>query len=91
MMLPAPEIQDQQRNRQPSEDVLAAMSEVFNTLAATINLIPGNPHIRVAYLEPLDFASYRWIAAPRERLDLREKAGGSLAFLARDPAELGAS
>ncbi|MBI5537768.1 MAG: hypothetical protein HY898_33900 [Deltaproteobacteria bacterium] len=89
MMLPAPEIQSQQRARTPSEDVTAAMSEVFNTLNAAVNLVADNPHTRTNYLEPLEFDRFPWLASPAMRLDLRETAGGGFVVLAsRDPADM---
>jgi hypothetical protein len=91
IMLPALELQAQLKGKRPSEDVVAAMSEVFNTLTASINVIADNPHIRTMQLAPLDFDKNRWLASPARRLDLQERSGGTLVFLARDPAEIAAS
>jgi hypothetical protein len=83
MMLPEGELKDQLRNRAPSEDVVSALSETFNTLSGIINMTSGNPHVRTTPTERFDFAKEPWTAHVRARLDLEDPTGGRTAVLAR--------
>lgn len=74
MMLPEDGLVEQHRQKTPSEDVVAAVSEIFNNLTTTLNQVPGNPHIRST---PAKLASQvvatpngSWIPKATTRADL---------------------
>lgn len=74
MMLPEPALKDQVKDRAPSEDVVSAVSEIFNNLTTTINNVEGNPHIRSTPAKPAAavIASPQglWIPKSTQRVDL---------------------
>lgn len=70
MGIPDGEKDTQLKTGRPSEDVIEAMSEIFNTLSGPVNLIPGNMHLRIKALAPLDVATVSWLADARERVSL---------------------
>jgi hypothetical protein len=74
MMLPEASLTDQLRTKTPSEDVVSAMSEIFNNITTTLNHIEGNPHVRSTPAKPVAslIASSQggWIPKASQRCDL---------------------
>jgi hypothetical protein len=84
MNLADAEIEAQRAAQTPSEDVIAAMSEVSNNLSAAINQEPGGARVRVKPIEPLLPGVLEWAQAPSQGLALEvETDGGRLFLLAR--------
>jgi hypothetical protein len=76
LMVPEGELNSQVRSRTPSEDSMAASSEVCNALSGSINNVPDNAHIRTKYLEPLNLEEQQWLKKPRDRMTLEDTFGG---------------
>lgn len=76
LMVPEGELNSQVRSRTPSEDSMAASSEVCNALSGSINNVPDNAHIRTKYLEALKIEDYPWLKKPREQMTLEDTFGG---------------
>lgn len=70
MGIPDGERDTQLKTGRPSEDVIEAMSEIFNTLSGPVNLLPGNMHLRIKALAELDVAEVSWLVDARERVSL---------------------
>jgi hypothetical protein len=83
MGLPSTVIDEQARTGILNEQVLAAMSEVVNTLSSTINELPKNPHVRASPVEPFPPDRLHWIANARQRIVLSKSRVGTLWLLAR--------
>jgi hypothetical protein len=83
MGLPTTVIDEQARTGLLNEQVLAAMSEVVNTLSATINELPKNPHVRATPVEPFPPDRLYWIANARHSVVLAKSRVGTLWLLAR--------
>ncbi len=81
MMLPEAEIADQRKARAPSEDSIAAMSEVSNNLSATINQLPDAARVRVKPIQPMTPGSLDWAKTGKHRLELEVTGGGGRLFL----------
>jgi hypothetical protein len=83
MGLPTTVIDEQARTGLLNEQVLAAMSEVVNTLSATINELPKNPHVRATPVEPFPPDRLHWTANARHTVVLAKSRVGTLWLLAR--------
>ncbi len=83
LMVPDGELIDQVKRQAPSEDSIAASSEVCNSLSGSVNNLPENIHVRTNFLEPLNFAEQSWVAKPRSRVVLEDSFGGHIALLAK--------
>jgi len=81
MMVPDGELDQQLAKMNPSEEVIEAMSEVFNTLSGAINLVDGNPHIRTTPLEPFALRKVPFAENPFKRADFEDSFGGRFAIL----------
>jgi hypothetical protein len=66
-----------------TDDLLDAASEVCNTIAASFNKVPGNPHLRAAKLTKLQDGSADWLSSPRGQVGYRHGQGGRVILLAR--------
>lgn len=64
-------------------DALDAMTEVCNTLNATINRVKGNPHTRAMPMVPFVAAELPWLGQAKTRLDTADTLGGHITFLTR--------
>ena len=84
MMLPESEIQQQIRDCQPSEDSVAAMSEVCNALAGVFHEVPGNPQVKNTYLEPHRSDGLSWLDGAKQVAELHVESGGILLLLVRE-------
>jgi hypothetical protein len=78
LMVPEAELNSQVRSRTPSEDSMAASSEVCNALSGSINNVPDNAHVRTKYLEQLKVQDYPWLKKPREQMTLEDTFGGHI-------------
>ncbi|MEM7446643.1 MAG: hypothetical protein AAF355_00205 [Myxococcota bacterium] len=86
LMVPEGSIEEQISSKNPSEDVLEALSEVFNTLSSIFNDIEDNPHIRITKLEKFDPEKYPSLEQPLERIDLKcTGLAGRIAMLRAAP------
>lgn len=83
LMVPEPELNTQVRTRSPSEDSIAASSEVCNALSGSLNNVPDNVHIRTKYLELLNHAEFAWLKKPRTQMTLEDSFGGSIMVACR--------
>lgn len=81
ILLPQDALEEQVAAGEASADALDAMSEVFNTLASSLNSIEGNPHIRTTPAEPLEVEALPWINDPAGRKDYEDSFGGHLVLL----------
>lgn len=81
MMLPEAEIADQRKAKAPSEDSIAAMSEVANNLSATINQLPDAARVRVKPIQPMTPGLLDWAKNGKYRLELEVTGGGGRLFL----------
>jgi len=80
MMLPDEQIKAQCAARAPSEDAIAAMSEVANTLSATVNQQEGAIRVRVRPIQVMTPGSLDWAKTGTHRMEL-ELAGAGRLFL----------
>lgn len=83
LMVPEAELNSQVRSRLPSEDSMAASSEVCNALSGSVNNVPDNAHVRTKYLEPLKLEDYPWLKKPREQMTLEDTFGGHVVIAYR--------
>jgi hypothetical protein len=83
MMLPESELKAQMRSGEPSEDAIAAMSEVCNNLSGSFNNVQGNMHVRSGYLEPHDLKTRLWIKSVKNVQQLQDNFGGQMLLLTR--------
>lgn len=83
LMVPEGELNTQVRTRAPSEDSVAASSEVCNALSGSLNNVPDNAHIRTKYLETLNPADYPWLRKPRVHMLLEDSLGGQVFIACR--------
>ncbi|MEM9194327.1 MAG: hypothetical protein AAGF12_34440 [Myxococcota bacterium] len=83
LMLPKVPCDDFIKNKNPSEDVLDACSEVFNTLCSVFNHVSGNEHVRIAPLGQLSAQPIDWTKTARRRLEYKVKDYGHLVLLVR--------
>lgn len=83
MLMPQHDLQEQLNAGEPNEDVIAAYSEVFNTLSGLISQMTGNPHVRANFLEPFDAKAHGWMTSPHLRVDLDDSMGGRISMMAR--------
>lgn len=83
LMVPEAELNSQVRSRAPSEDSVAASSEVCNALSGSLNNVPDNAHVRTKYLEVLDAADYPWLRKPRVQMTLEDSFGGQVLVACR--------
>ncbi len=75
MMLPPQELDEQRKNRKPSQDAIEAMSEVSNNLSAAFNHLPDAIRLRVKPIEPLAPGALDWVTPEIHKVQL-EVAGG---------------
>lgn len=83
LMVPEAELNSQVRSRTPSEDSVAASSEVCNALSGSLNNVPDNAHIRTKYLEVLNLADLPWLRKPRVQMTLEDSFGGQVLVVCR--------
>ncbi len=83
LMVPEGELNTQVRTRAPSEDSVAASSEVCNALSGSLNNVPENAHVRTKYLEPLDGTEFPWLKNPRVHMLLEDSFGGRVFIACR--------
>jgi hypothetical protein len=83
LMVPEDELASQTKSGKPSEDSLAASSEVCSTLSSSINQLSGNAQVRSNFMELLDIAKHPWLTAPSSALYLQDSFGGKLLVAAR--------
>lgn len=83
LMVPEAELNSQVRSRTPSEDSVAASSEVCNALSGSLNNVPDNAHIRTKYLEVLNLAELPWLKKPRVQMTLEDSFGGQVLVVCR--------
>ena len=81
MMLPEAGIAEQRKAKAPSEDSIAAMSEVANNLSATINQLPDAMRVRVKPIQPMTPGMLDWARTGKYRLELEVTGGGGRLFL----------
>lgn len=82
MMLPEDEVQEQLASNEASEDSVETMSEIFNTMSATINNVKSNPHVRTTPLGPLNPQEFEWVKTTKRRIDLDVGCGGVISICA---------
>lgn len=83
LMVPEGELNSQVRSRTPSEDSVAASSEVCNALSGSLNNVPDNAHIRTKYLEAFNVADFPWLKKPRVQMTLEDSFGGQVLIACR--------
>lgn len=83
LMVPEAELKTQVRTRAPSEDSIAASSEVCNALSGSLNNVPDNAHVRTKYLEPLNATEFPWLRKPRVQMMLEDSFGGRVLIVCR--------
>lgn len=83
LMVPEAELNSQVRSRAPSEDSVAASSEVCNALSGSLNNVPDNAHVRTKYLEVLNLAELPWLKKPRVQMTLEDSFGGQVLVVCR--------
>ncbi len=81
MMLPESELDQQIAQKTPSEDTIAAMSEVCNTLTGIFNQIPGNDHVRSDYLEIHGPAHAAWLESAKRVVEFDTGSDGVLLLI----------
>lgn len=80
MLLPDHEIAAQLKSRVPTEEVTAAMGEIFNVIASAFNAMPESVHVRTQPIEALSAADHAWLRAPKSRVDLGDAQGCLMTF-----------
>lgn len=83
LMLPDNEIETQIATNLASEDVLSAMSEVFNNLSGTLNQVKGNLHIRSTPIETIDEEGLAPFRNARTHLHAEVVGVGTITVLGR--------
>ena len=83
LMVPEGELNSQVRSRAPSEDSVAASSEVCNALSGSLNNVPDNAHVRTKYLEAFNLSDHAWLKKPRVHMSLEDSFGGQLLVACR--------
>jgi hypothetical protein len=83
LMVPENELSSQVRSKRPSEDSIAASSEVCNALSGCINNVTGNPHIRTTFLLAQTEETAQWLKSARSIVVLQDSLGGKLLVAAR--------
>jgi hypothetical protein len=83
LMVPENELSSQVRSKRPSEDSIAASSEVCNALSGCINNVTGNPHIRTTFLLAQTEETAPWLKSARSIVVLQDSLGGKLLVAAR--------
>jgi len=83
MMVPQSSMAEQVRAGKASEEVVDALSEIFNNVCALINKIKNNTHVRASTAEPFDPTSESWISSPSARRDMEDSYGGRMIMVIR--------
>ena len=83
LMIPEDELKGMSIKNEPSEDAVAASSEVCNALSGLFNHVPDNPHIRSTPLVAANLAEHDWVLKASERMNLVDTFGGKLLLLGR--------
>jgi hypothetical protein len=83
LMVPESELTSQVRAKKASEDSIAASNEVCNALSASVNNVPGNPHVRTTFLALLTAETGPWLQSARAQLGLTDTLGGKVVVVAR--------
>jgi hypothetical protein len=83
LMVPEEELDTQVRNQAPSEDSMAASSEVCNALAASLNNVPENAQVRTKYLEVFHASEHTWVRRARVQMHLEDSFGGHVYVVCR--------
>lgn len=76
LMVPEDELSEQVANNKPSEDSVAASSEVCSALSGSLNNVDGNPHLRSNFMIALDIAKHAWLESPKSLTYLADSFGG---------------
>ncbi|MBL4636426.1 MAG: hypothetical protein JKY56_21370 [Kofleriaceae bacterium] len=82
LMLPDAERDGQLETGEPSEDSTETMSEIFNTMSATLNNVKNNPHVRTTPLIEMPQDEFQWPNTCKRRLDVDVEGGGVLIICA---------
>ncbi len=82
LMLPDSERDGQLETGEPSEDSTETMSEIFNTMSATLNNVKNNPHVRTTPLIEMPQGEFQWPNTCKRRIDVDVEGGGVLIICA---------
>jgi hypothetical protein len=83
LMVPEGELTNQVRAKKPSEDSVAASSEVCNAMSGSLNNVSGNQHVRTSFLTLHTTPTVPWLPSARKLLALEDTFGGKLLLVAR--------
>lgn len=81
--LPTTVIDEQARTGVLNDQVMAAISEVVNTLSAKVNQVAGNQHVRGTPVEPFSAEQLHWLNSARRRLAIGLNRIGTIWLVGR--------
>lgn len=82
LMLTDSERDSQLKSGDATDDSIETMSEIFNTMSATINNMKVNPHVRVTPLAPMPPGEFQWPDTCKRRVDIDVEVGGIIVVCA---------
>jgi hypothetical protein len=83
LMVPENELTQQVANNSPSEDSVAASSEVCSALSGSLNNVSGNPQLRSSLMEALEISKHSWLSTPASVTHLADSFGGKVMIAIR--------
>lgn len=83
LMVPENDLAGQISTGKPSEDSIAASSEVCNALSGSINNVADNVPVRTKYLEEFNPTELPWVSQASARMTLQDSFGGRILIVCR--------
>lgn len=81
LMMPEASLREQLETQQVEDDIIDALSEVFNNLSSVINEHDGSVHVRTTPVEVLDVGLLPWVDSPRSQREMEESHGGRIVII----------
>jgi hypothetical protein len=75
--------EEQIKSGEVEQDLVLAMSEIFNNLSGVVNREEGNPHLKAEAIAKTPVDRLPWLGAPSSVLTLATPSGGRLWLVAR--------
>lgn len=75
--------EEQIKSGEVEQDLVLAMSEIFNNLSGVVNREEGNPHLKAEAIAKTPIDRLPWLGAPSSVLTLATPSGGRLWLVAR--------
>jgi hypothetical protein len=81
--VPKQAVEEQIKNGRAEDDLVLAMSEIFNNLSGVVNREGTNPHLKAEQLGKTPADRVPWLTRPRSTMILSTPSGGRLWLVAR--------